>query len=98
MRSHDFRAASPGEVLVALVPEERAEFERQWCRAVEIGDPVEVSGVLDSGRRRAVLASQLGHDGYRRMLERAEHTLRTGESIAGAVSWDDLKVELGLSR
>ncbi|MGH3623986.1 MAG: DUF6247 family protein [Sciscionella sp.] len=32
----------------------------------------------------------------RRMLARAEHTLRTGELPAGSVPWSQLKMELGL--
>lgn len=99
-RSYDFRDASPREVLAALVPEERSEFESQWREAMAAAadslDLADVLRVLDSGRRRASMAAYLGHNGYRQMLARAERTVRTGESAPGAVAWSDLKVELGL--
>lgn len=99
-RAVDFRESSPRDVRAALVPEERADFDRQWRAALtEAAESLELDGVLavlDSWRRRAAVTTSLGHAGYRRMLAQAERASRTGESVPGAVSWNDLKAELGL--
>ena len=66
---------------------------------VEAIETLELSGmysVLDSWRRRAMITTSLGHNGYRRMQTQAENTLRTGEPAPGSVPWSQLKVELGL--
>lgn len=56
---HDFHAASPDEVRAALIPEERAEFDRS--------DDED----LDDWRRIAWLTVSSGHHGYREMWRRA---------------------------
>ena len=99
-RARNFKDASPREVRAALAPEEQPDFDRQWRKALtEAADSLDLTDVhrvLDSWRRRAMITTHLDHDGYRRMLARAEHILRTGERMPGAVPWSELKAELGL--
>jgi hypothetical protein len=90
-----FADASPAEVRAALVPEDVAEFDRQWraamMRATEALDLSDATATLDSWRRTAWLTTANGPDRYRSMLARAEHTLRTGELPAGSVPWHQIK-------
>jgi hypothetical protein len=99
-RARNFKDASPREVRAALVPEEQPDFDQQWRKALtEAADSLELTEmftILDSWRRRATTTTYLGHDGYRRMLARAERILRTGEPEPGSVPWSQLKAELGL--
>jgi hypothetical protein len=44
------------------------------------------------------MTSAYGPDLYRKTLVSAERRLGTGERADGAVSWDQLKAELGLSK
>jgi len=78
-----FADASRAQVRAALVPEDVAEFDRQWravmTTATETLDLTSVHRALESWRRIAWLTQANGPDGYRRMLARAERTLRTGE-------------------
>jgi Family of unknown function (DUF6247) len=87
-------------VRAALTAEDAVEFDRQWrvamARATEALDLSEVLATLDSWRRIAWLTAAQGHDGYRRMLDRAQETLNAGEVPAESVSWRQLKAELGL--
>ena len=53
--------------------------------ATEGLDLTGVHRTLASWRRVAWLTQANGHDGYRRLLARAEHTLRTGELPADGV-------------
>lgn len=93
--SRTFKDASPREVRAALVPEEQSDFDRQWRAALdEAAETLELAdlfGVLDSWRRRAMITAHLGHHGYRKMLARAEETLRTGEPPADSASLDEIK-------
>lgn len=99
-RTRNFKDASPREVRAALVPEEQPDFDRQWRKAVtETADSLDLTDLfntLDSWRRRATITTHLGHEGYRRMLARADRILRTGEPEPGSVPWSELKAELGL--
>ncbi|HEX6353710.1 DUF6247 family protein [Actinophytocola sp.] len=94
-RSIDFREASPKEVRAAIVPEEQADFDRQWRNALkEAAESLEldcVYRILDSWRRRAMITTYLGHNGYREMLARAEERLRTGEEPPDSVPLEDIK-------
>lgn len=93
-----FADASPAQVRSALIPEDVAEFDRQWravmAAATESLDLAEVHRTLESWRRVAWLTSARGHDGYRRLLADAEHRSRTGERAPGAISWDELRAQL----
>ncbi len=93
--SPPFADASPAQVRSALIPEDVAEFDRQWrtvmAKATETLDLVDVLRTLESWRRVAWLTTASGPDGYRRMLARAEHSLRTGELPPGTVPLDQVK-------
>jgi hypothetical protein len=99
--SPPFADASPAQVRAALSAEDAAAFDRQWrrlmARATETLDLAEVHQALEDWRRVAWLTSELGPEGYRRMLATAEERLRTGERAEGAVPWNRLKAELGLA-
>jgi hypothetical protein len=94
-RARSFKDASPREVRAALVPEEQPDFDQQWRKALaDAADSLElteVTKVLDSWQRRATITTHLGHDGYRRMLARAERILRTGEPEPGSVPLEEIK-------
>lgn len=66
-------------------------------RATESLDLTEVNEALDAWRRTAWLTSDLGHDGYRALLADAGERAHTGERAPGSVSWNELKVDLGLA-
>lgn len=94
-RPRNFTDASPREVRAAIVPEEQPDFDRQWKKALaEAAESLELTDVyrvLDSWRRRAMITTHLGHDGYRQMLARAEERLRTGEAPPDSVPLDEIK-------
>lgn len=93
--SRTFHDASPREVRAALIPEEQADFDRQWRRTMaEATEKLELGGVytvLASWRRRAMITTHLGHSGYRDLLARAEDRLRTGEPPSDSVPLDEIK-------
>lgn len=95
-----FADASPAEVRAALVPEEAAEFDRQWtdvmARATRNLDLTEVLATLESWRRVAWVTTVHSPEQHRRMLAAAEERLRTGDRHPGAVRWEQLAGELGL--
>jgi cell wall assembly regulator SMI1 len=95
-----FADATPAEIRAALTSEDGTGFDRQWrrvmARATERLDLTEVLQVLDAWRNVAWQTAAHGEDTYRRVLASAQHRLRTGERADGAVSWDQLKAELGL--
>jgi hypothetical protein len=99
-RRAPFADASPAQVRVALTAEDAAEFDRQWravmTRAIESLDLTEVTETLASWRIVARVTSARGHDGHRRMLQQAEHTLTTGERPQGTMAWSTFKTRLGL--
>jgi hypothetical protein len=99
-RGVPFADASPVQVRAALVPEDAAEFDRQWRQAltgaIESLDLTELTETLACWRRVARVTSARGQDGYRRMMQQAEHTLGTGERAAGNVPWATVKARLGL--
>jgi acyl-CoA reductase-like NAD-dependent aldehyde dehydrogenase len=100
-RQPPFADASPAQVRAALTPEDMAEFDRQWrevmARATRELDLTEVLDTLEAWRRTAWVTTAAGHDRYRAIMRDAEHRLQTGERPPGAVSWSQLKVDLGLS-
>lgn len=96
-----FAGASPSQIRDALTPEDAESFERHWrslmLRAVDTLDLTELSEALDAWRRTAWLTTDLGHDAYRALLADAGERARTGERMAGAVSWAELRNDLGLA-
>jgi antitoxin (DNA-binding transcriptional repressor) of toxin-antitoxin stability system len=97
-----FADASPAQVRSALIPEEAAEFDHQWCevmtRATETLDLTEVLAVLavlESWRRVAWLAMVNGPDAHRRMYRRAA-AHRADEDIPDDEPLPRTKARLGL--
>jgi hypothetical protein len=89
-RRPPFADASPAEVRAALIPEEAAEFDEQWREALDHAaktlDLSEVFETLDHWRRIAWTTTSHGPEAHRRMLARAEYTLRTGELPPGTAT------------
>ncbi|RTL64011.1 MAG: hypothetical protein EKK42_26480 [Pseudonocardiaceae bacterium] len=94
-----FRDASPAEVRAALVPEEAAEFEREWravlARAAETMDLTEVLATLEAWRLVARLTAASGAAGHRAMYRRAAARL-AGEDIPDDEPLVRTKARLGL--
>ena len=94
-----FRDASPAEVRAALVPEEAAEFEREWrtalAKAADTLDLTEVLETLESWRRIARLTAAAGPAGHRAMYRRAAARL-TGQDIPADEPLPRTKARLGL--
>jgi hypothetical protein len=95
-----FADASPAEIRAALLPEDQGSFDQEYRDALaEAGEDYHLDRleqVLSNWRRVAWAVYAQGPDDYRAMLARAEHTLATGERMPGAVSWRQVKAELGL--
>ena len=95
-----FADASPAEVYAALIPEEAAEFMRQWKAALDVAaetyDLTEVFEMLNHWRLTAWMTTTHGPESHRRMLAKADNILRTGELPRGTVPWSQVKAELGL--
>jgi hypothetical protein len=86
-------------VRAALIPEEAAEFEREWravmARATERLDLTEVFETLESWRRVARLTAAAGVEAHRAMYRRAAARL-TSESPPASEPLTDTKARLGL--
>jgi Family of unknown function (DUF6247) len=95
-----FADASPARVRAALLPEDVAEFDRQWqdvmTRAIRALDLTEVHRTLNTWRRVAWVTAATGPERYRATLAGAQDRLRTGERHPQATPWHQLKAELGL--
>ncbi len=91
--------ASPAEVRAALIPEEAAEFDREWrsvmSRAIETLDLSEVLETVASWRRVARLTAASGPEAHRAMYRRAALKL-TGEPVATDEPLSRTKARLGL--
>ena len=61
-------------------------------------DLTEVHEALESWRQVAWMTSAHGPGLYRQTLASAKQRLKAGERADGAVSWDQLKAELGLPK
>ncbi|HEV2784418.1 MAG TPA: DUF6247 family protein [Actinophytocola sp.] len=85
-----FADASPAEVRAALIPEEATVFDREWraalAEATETFDLTAVHETLEHWRRIAWMTTAHGPEAHRRMLARAEYTLRTGKLPPGVVT------------
>lgn len=94
-----FADASPAEVRAALIPEEAAEFEREWrevmARATDTLDLSEVLATLESWRRVARLTAAQGAEAHRAMYRRAAARL-TGEDVPANEPVTRTKARLGL--
>ena len=94
-----FADASPAEVRAALIPEEAAEFERDWravlARAAETLELSEVLETLKSWRLVAQLTAAAGPKEHRAMYRRAASRL-TGEDVPADEPLPRTKARLGL--
>lgn len=94
-----FADASPAEVRAALIPEEAAEFEREWrqvmARATETLDLAEVLDTLESWRLVARLTAAAGPEGHRAMYRRAAARM-AGNDIPADEPVARTKARLGL--
>jgi hypothetical protein len=94
-----FADASPAELHAALIPEEAAEFEREWravlARAAETLDLSEMLETMESWRLVAQLTTAAGPEGHRAMYRRAATRL-TGEDISADEPLARTKARLGL--
>ncbi len=94
-----FADASPADVRAALIPEEAAEFERDWrevmARAAETLDLTEVLETLESWRLVAQLTAATGAEQHRAMYRRAAVRL-TGEDVPVTEPLARTKARLGL--
>ncbi|QWF85350.1 DUF6247 family protein [Amycolatopsis sp. CA-230715] len=91
---------SPKAIRLALLPEERGDFDQAYQRALrDAGETLSLEGLHTTLAHWTLIARQTQADpgAHRRMLQQAARTLRTGEPPTGAVDWTDLKRELGLS-
>ena len=90
--------APPAVVRAALVPEDVGRFDEQWrATRTEATESLDLGGVqrfLETWRRIARLTVGLGHNGYRRMLNEADHRLRTGEMPDNPVPIEEVRLRL----
>ncbi|KMS91498.1 DUF6247 family protein [Prauserella rugosa] len=91
--------ASPAEVHAALVPEEAAEFARDWreamARAAETLDLSEVAEIVESWRLVAQLTAAAGPAAHRAMYRRAAARL-AGQEVPHDEPLPRTKARLGL--
>lgn len=87
-------ASTPAAIRAALLPEEVADFDRDYKQALKIAGETlsldEVHKTLEHWHRIACM-THADPEAHRQMLQRAEQTLRTGEPPAGTVSADEVK-------
>jgi Family of unknown function (DUF6247) len=85
---------TPRAIRAALLPEEVADFERDYRHALKTAAETlsleELRKTLEHWHRIARM-TQADPTAHRRMLQRAEETLRTGEPGARTVSADQVK-------
>lgn len=90
-----FATASPAELRKAILPEDVPEFDRGYREALNAAATTlrldELEKFLAHWRRIAWSATARGHDHWRAVLARADHTLRTEEPPSGTVSEDEIE-------
>lgn len=90
-----FADASPAEIREAILPEERDQFDRSYRRALDVAAETlrldELEKFLKHWRRMAWCHTAQGHDSWRALLAKAEHTLRTGELPPGTMSAEEIE-------
>lgn len=89
-----FADASPTEIREAILPEDRAEFERQYHEALNVAARTYNLGALEkmstSWRLTARQLTAIGPEAWRKILAKAQHTLRTGERPADMVPMEEM--------
>ena len=92
---------TPAAIRDALIDEERAEFERAYQEAMaEAAGTLDLTRVLDVLRnyhRIAWLTQRQGAEAHRRMLDKAAHIVRTGET-PDAVPLDEVRALIAKRR
>lgn len=90
-----FATASPEEIRAVILPEDHPDFDRQYRRALEVAAETlrldELEKFLAHWRRIAWSTDAYGHDSWRALLAKAEHTLRTGERPPGMVPMEKIE-------
>lgn len=93
-----FATASPAEIRGAILPEDQPQFDEQFQKALQaVAETLrldELDRFLEHWRRIAWSVTAHGHDSWRVLLAKAEHTLRTGELPPGTVSADEVRERL----
>jgi len=74
--------ASPAELREAILPEDLESFDEQFQAALDAAAQTrrldKLEAFLEQWRRIARSANHRGHNHWRQVLARADHTLRTG--------------------
>ncbi|ONI82369.1 hypothetical protein ALI22I_40405 [Saccharothrix sp. ALI-22-I] len=95
-----FSDASPAQVRAALIPEEAAEFDREWrevmARATESLDLTELFETLESWRFVARITAAQGAEAHRALYRRAAAKL-TGDQVPADEPLATTKARLGLA-
>nr|CEL15141.1 hypothetical protein [Kibdelosporangium sp. MJ126-NF4]CTQ93263.1 hypothetical protein [Kibdelosporangium sp. MJ126-NF4] len=84
----------PRAIREALLPEEADAFDRDYRQALRTAaETLSLEAVYKTLEHwhRIARMTQADPAAYRRMLQRAEHTLRTGKSAGPTVSSDQVK-------
>ncbi len=85
---------TPQAIRAALLPEESGAFDRDYRHALKTAADTlsldELYATLAHWRRIARM-TQADPEAHRRMLQRAERTLRTGDEPPGAVPADEVR-------
>lgn len=84
---------------MALLPEEVAEFDAAYQRALREASETLSLETLQStlaNWRRIAQMTESDPVAHRRMLRQAARTLRTLQAPEGAVDWEHLRTELGV--
>jgi uncharacterized protein DUF6247 len=93
-----FSDAAPAELREVILPEDVPEFDRQFQEALDAARETlrldALEEFLAHYRRIAWTVSAHGRDEWRALLERAKHTLRTGELPPGTASTEEMRTKL----
>lgn len=93
------RYPHPVDIRAALLPEQHGDFDTAYTAALFTArDTLRLDAlhnVLIVWRRMALL-TQEDPDRQRQMLATVAEITATGQPRAGSVSWDELRVELGV--
>ncbi|MGH3797280.1 MAG: DUF6247 family protein [Pseudonocardiaceae bacterium] len=99
-----FADASPAELREAILPEERAQFDEGFRRALDTAAVTlrldELEKFLTHWRRIAWCQTDAGHDKWRAVLREADRRLAGGAPPPGVVSQEEMEdlIRLRLGR
>jgi Family of unknown function (DUF6247) len=86
--------ASPAELRDAILPEDVESFDEQFQAALDTAAHTrrldKLEAFLEQWRRIARSANHRGHNHWRQVLARADHTLHTGDVPTGAASEEQM--------